>query len=206
MLFRSVNWLVVARDKPRKGFFRAGPQLRNESRFVGLERQRAGNIAHGEVRLQISVLPHYLNDRTLGICQSRHLLKKGDPVPTGIQLRPLARAANVDRRESTAVSSARETEHSLICFECPARSIVLDTGTPLKCSRSRLFSITMSEESSLDVGGARARLDMERQVLQLVRRPGLAQNDNAAAGQGFHDRMQPGSSYLDDSLSFTGRG
>ena len=33
--------------------------------------------------------------------------------------------------------SARDTRHWPVAL-CPARSIVLDTGTPLKCSRSRL--------------------------------------------------------------------
>src|ERR1035437_3981459 len=48
---QRVNRLVVVRYQPRKGFFRAGPEFINESRLVRLERERAGNIAHGEVRL-----------------------------------------------------------------------------------------------------------------------------------------------------------
>ena len=57
---------MVARDKPRKGLFGAGLELLDQSRLFGLERKRAGKIAHGEVRLQISVLPPYRNKCKLG--------------------------------------------------------------------------------------------------------------------------------------------
>src|SRR5579875_966627 len=46
------NWLMIACDQPRKRFFRAGPQLFDKSCFFGMERQRAGDIAHDEIRLQ----------------------------------------------------------------------------------------------------------------------------------------------------------
>jgi hypothetical protein len=58
---------MVARDEVRESLLGAHTQLFDESRFVRVERQCAGNIAHGEVRLQTQCLPHYRNDRTLGI-------------------------------------------------------------------------------------------------------------------------------------------
>src|SRR6202035_3569268 len=62
-----VDGLVVARDEPRKRRLRTCAQLGYESGFFGLNRQRAGDIAHGEVRLQTSVLPPYRKSGTLGI-------------------------------------------------------------------------------------------------------------------------------------------
>jgi hypothetical protein len=49
---------MVARDQPRKCFLGAGSKLVDQSRLFRLDRQRAGYIAHGEVRLQF-VLPPY---------------------------------------------------------------------------------------------------------------------------------------------------
>jgi hypothetical protein len=48
---------VEARDQPRKRFLRTGLKLRDQCRFFGLQRQRAGYVAHGEVRLH-SVSSH----------------------------------------------------------------------------------------------------------------------------------------------------
>jgi hypothetical protein len=52
------NGLVIAGNQPRKRLFGAGLQFRNEGRLFGLERQRAGHVAHGEIRLQF--LPSHL--------------------------------------------------------------------------------------------------------------------------------------------------
>ena len=115
------NRLMVARDKPRKRFLRAGPQLRDQSRFFGLERQRAGKIAHGEVRLQISSPP------TLPQIA----------VPLGICLRSLE--ANGARCRWSLLPAVRgitaTTGH--LGNRMPMHPILLDTGNPPKCSRSR---------------------------------------------------------------------
>jgi hypothetical protein len=62
---------VEVRDKPRKRFLRAGFKFLDKSRFLGLKRERADKIAHGETCLQFSLLPHYRNSCTPGIRQSR---------------------------------------------------------------------------------------------------------------------------------------
>jgi len=48
---QGVDRLMEARDQPRKCFLRAGLKFSDQCRFFGLQRQRARNIAHGEVRL-----------------------------------------------------------------------------------------------------------------------------------------------------------
>src|ERR1700690_1459126 len=56
---QRINWLGIVCDQPGESLLRTPPQLFDQSRFVGLERECAGNVAHGEVRLQFSVLPRY---------------------------------------------------------------------------------------------------------------------------------------------------
>jgi len=58
---QRVDGLVVTRDQPRKCFLRAGLKIRYQCPLFGLERQRAGNIAHGEVRLHFRILPRFRN-------------------------------------------------------------------------------------------------------------------------------------------------
>src|ERR1700728_3643082 len=76
---QGINRLVIACDEPRKRFVGAGSQFRDQSRLFGLERQRAGNVAHGKVRLQISVLPHYRTARPSVI--SKRALRFHWPIP-----------------------------------------------------------------------------------------------------------------------------
>ena len=70
---QRVDRLMVARDEPRKRFFGTCLQFLDECCFFGLNRQRAGQIAHGEVRLHFSVLPR--------ISQQGHLLHLEEPAP-----------------------------------------------------------------------------------------------------------------------------
>ena len=66
---KRVDGLVVVRDKPRECLFRAGSKFSNKSRFLGLEGNRAGKIAHGEVRLQFSASHLTATLRLFGISQ-----------------------------------------------------------------------------------------------------------------------------------------
>jgi hypothetical protein len=63
---------VKARDQPREGVLRSGAKFRDQSRFFGLKRQCAGNIAHGERHLQTRVFPPYRKSRmpvTSPVCE-----------------------------------------------------------------------------------------------------------------------------------------
>jgi hypothetical protein len=81
--------LVEACDEPRKSLLRAGSKFRNQGRLIGLKRQRAGNITHGEVRLQLSILPPYRNSVALGM--RKGLKKPMHMANCAIFLRPLVR-------------------------------------------------------------------------------------------------------------------
>jgi hypothetical protein len=103
-----------------------------------LERQRAGDIAHGEVRLQISVLPPYRNSTTICICHFYRLIAK----PNGSGFSEVAATPPADKQgrkcQNYKGASGSFSGYTWFDAECPVLSIVLDTGTPPKCSRSRL--------------------------------------------------------------------
>ena len=96
---QRVNWLVVARDQPRESLLGAGLQFRNQSCLFGLEGQRTGKIAHGEVRLHISILPPYRIRSKFGISK----IRIGPPAQkpgTRVLLRPLPLHGGKVRRKS----------------------------------------------------------------------------------------------------------
>ena len=81
---QRINRLMVVCDQPGKRLLRTRPQLCHESRFVGLERECAGKIAHGEVRLQVSTLPRYRTSSTVCTLPASHLItnetREGPPM------------------------------------------------------------------------------------------------------------------------------
>src|SRR5215472_876831 len=121
---KRVDRLVVARDQPGKCFFRACLEFRDQSGFVGLDRKRADEISHGEIRLQFSS-PHITASEI-------HLASFHAATCCQICL-PLS-ATRPTKFSGTASARVNEAKTNM-----PLRSSFLDTRPPPKCSRSGLL-------------------------------------------------------------------
>src|SRR5664279_4722499 len=104
---------MKARNEPGKGFFRACLKVRYQSRFLGLECKRADKIAHGGVRLQISVLPRYRNIGTIGTFQF------SPGTIAGFLLRSLKPSADIAAGNPILPECAGNGNIALLRSECP---------------------------------------------------------------------------------------